>query len=86
MYEIISNLSNSMFYITNYTTVLKEHYVKSLTTKVYNAEHELNHHHGCPTLPANVSPHIAIESSYSHAKQTSIAQSTRTHIKLRGMQ
>lgn len=25
MYEIISNLSNSMFYITNYTTVLKEH-------------------------------------------------------------
>lgn len=83
MYEIISNLSNSMFYITNYTRAL---YVKSLTTKVYNAEHELNHHHVCPTLLADVSPHIAIESSYSHAKQTIIAQSTQTPIKLRGMQ
>lgn len=49
------------------------------------SEHKLNHSHGCPTLRADVSPHIAIESSNSHAKQTITAQSTQVPIKLRGM-
>lgn len=65
MYEIISNLSNSMFYIINYIRVL---YVKFFIIKVYNVEYEFNYYYVCFIFLVDVFFYIVIESFYFYVK------------------